>query len=82
MTASLPYTPESILDSRELAEYLRMSLSTLLHRIHRRRWEHPLCELPPPFLVSRGGGQGFRWRFSDIQRWIDDRAASFESGVL
>lgn len=74
------YEPTSILDSLELADYLRMSRSTFMHRLHQRRWEHPNYELPPPFLVARRGGQGFRWRFADVQRWIDESAEAFALG--
>lgn len=81
MTEPMPnYEPSSILDSHELAAYLRMPLSTFMHRLHKRRWEHPLYELPPPFLVARSGGQGYRWRFADVQRWIDESAESFARG--
>lgn len=74
------YEPTSILDSLELADYLRMARSTFMHRLHERRWEHPFSELPPPFLVARRGGQGFRWRFADVQRWIDESVEAFALG--
>ena len=55
--------PNEIMNYREVSEYLRTPLATLYSMVHRH-------EIPHIRLSARG----VRFRRSDLERWLDERA--------
>jgi excisionase family DNA binding protein len=55
---------EPIISARELAEYLDVPVATIYAWRYRRQG-------PPAFRV----GRYVRFRWSDVERWIEDRIA-------